>query len=90
MANASLDAETVRRALEVARNSEDGNISPHISAILDAAVAAVWRRVQSQPNTYVMTPNEHAVFNYFFQTKFQGNEVARRAVQRYWHHRQVQ
>lgn len=81
MANAEPDAETMRQALEVARDTE-GEIPPNISAILEAAVATLWRRIQTQPDTYLMSTGEYSLFTYF-QERFQ-DEVARRARERYW------
>ena len=88
MVNAEPDTETMRRALEIDRDTED-EIPPHISAILERAVTALWRRIQTEPDTYLMNDDEFAVFNYF-QDRFQGNDVARRATQRYWNGRRGQ
>jgi hypothetical protein len=69
------------QALEVARESpvED----PVIVRILDRAIYEIWRRVQQQPNTYVMSRDEFAIFN-FFQNTFRDSETARAARARYW------
>lgn len=65
-----LDAQ----ALEVARDSPEGADDPTVSAILEAALTAIWRRIRASP-AYVMTREEFAVFNYF-QHRFQGDRLA--------------
>lgn len=73
----------VIEALEIARESYDGISDPVVSSILNEALKRIWDKVESQPNSYVMTRDEFAVFN-FFQTRFQGNKVAVAARKRYW------
>ncbi|EER37689.1 conserved hypothetical protein [Histoplasma capsulatum H143] len=81
--NASIpDPETIRVALEEARNSEDGSIDPRMTSILETAIGEVWRKVQADPDTYILTRDEFALFNYFLD-RFRG-PVAQRAVERYW------
>lgn len=77
--------EATRGALEIARNSDDGDIDPRVLAILEEAIQAIWLRIQAQPQTYVLTKLEFAVFNYF-QDRFRGNSTAQRAVERFWNH----
>ncbi|THC93391.1 hypothetical protein EYZ11_007117 [Aspergillus tanneri] len=72
----------VRQALEHARNSEDGPDS-RTSAILEAAITDLWRRIESQPDTYVLNRDEFALFNYFLY-RYTGSTVAQSAVQRFW------
>ncbi|OAX81389.1 hypothetical protein ACJ72_04269 [Emergomyces africanus] len=76
------DPETIRVALEEARNSEDGRIDSRITTILEAAIGELWRKVQVQPDSYILTRDEFALFNYFLD-RFRG-PVAQRAVERYW------
>lgn len=76
---------TVAQALEVARDSPGGADDPTVSAILEAALAAILRRIQARPASYVMTREEFAVFNYF-QHRFQGDGLATAARKRYWDH----
>lgn len=74
---------TVAQALEVARESPDGARDPTIAAILEAALAQLWSKVESQPDSYVLTRDEFAVFNYF-QHRFRENNLATAARRRYW------
>ncbi|KAK2612343.1 hypothetical protein QQS21_001607 [Conoideocrella luteorostrata] len=73
----------VAQALEIARESPDGASDPTISKILENALTRIWGKVQDQPDTYVMTRDEFAVFNYF-QHRFVGNKDAVAARGRYW------
>lgn len=77
------DDEEIRRALEAARNSEDGQLDPRVSLILEAAISDLWRRVQLQPDTYVPSGTEFSVYNYF-QIRFRDSPVAQAMVTRYW------
>lgn len=74
---------SVAQALEIARESPDGSSDPTISKILEAALAQIWAKVQAQPDSYVMTRDEFAVFN-FFQHRFAGDKTAVKARKRYW------
>ena len=76
---------SVASALEIVKNSEDGQVHPSVSAILERAIGEVWRRIQAQPTTYVMGREEFAVFNYY-RSRFQNNPVAQQAVARFWNH----
>ncbi|KAF4972365.1 hypothetical protein FZEAL_9614 [Fusarium zealandicum] len=74
---------SVAQALEIARESPDGSSDPTISKILEAALSQIWSKVQAQPDSYVMTRDEFAVFN-FFQHRFTGDKTAVNARKRYW------
>ncbi|PHH70670.1 hypothetical protein CDD82_6980 [Ophiocordyceps australis] len=73
----------VAQALEIARDSPDGAADPTVSKILDSALATIWSKVQAQPDSYIMTRDEFAVFN-FFQHRFVGNADAMAARSRFW------
>ncbi|KAF5025202.1 hypothetical protein F66182_2668 [Fusarium sp. NRRL 66182] len=74
---------SVAQALEIARESPDGSSDPTISKILEAALARIWSKVQTHPDSYIMTRDEFAVFN-FFQHRFTGDKTAVSARKRYW------
>ncbi|CAG9999516.1 unnamed protein product [Clonostachys byssicola] len=82
MASPSHDA-AVSQALEIARESPDGAQDPTISKILESALSHIWTKVQTHPDSYVMSRDEFAVFN-FFQHRFAGQKVAVMAKKRYW------
>ncbi|KAG6982934.1 hypothetical protein NW761_009701 [Fusarium oxysporum] len=74
---------SVAQALEIARESPDGSSDPTISKILEAALDRIWGKVKMHPDSYIMTRDEFAVFN-FFQYRFLGNKMAVSARKRYW------
>ncbi|KAG5744631.1 hypothetical protein H9Q69_013543 [Fusarium xylarioides] len=80
------DDASVAQALEIARESPDGSSDPTISKILEAALTRIWAKVEMHPNSYVMTRDEFAVFN-FFQDRFVNGVNSKKAVdarKRYW------
>lgn len=79
---------TVTQALESARDTPEGAQDPTVVRILEAAVTDIWRKIEAQPASYVMTRDEFAVFNYF-QGRFTGQEFATAARKRYWDHLQL-
>lgn len=82
-ASMSENSNETAQALEIARESPDGAKDPVISNILERALAQIWARVQAHPDSYVMSRDEFAVFNYF-QHRFQGDKIATAARRRYW------
>ncbi|KAK7943727.1 uncharacterized protein PG986_012840 [Apiospora aurea] len=81
--SSSAENNEVAQALEIARESPDGAKDPVVSSILENALVQIWNKVQAQPDSYVMSRDEFAVFN-FFQYRFIGNKVAIAARKRYW------
>ncbi|KAK2735967.1 hypothetical protein FQN57_001040 [Myotisia sp. PD_48] len=79
----STNTETVQRALETARNSEGDEIDTTVSAILEAAINELWRKIGLQPNSYILTRQEFSLFNYF-RDRFRNSLVAQQAVERFW------
>ncbi|KAF5665103.1 hypothetical protein FDENT_12666 [Fusarium denticulatum] len=75
--------DIVAQSLEIARESPDGTSYPSIREILESALEEIWTKVQDQPDSYIMTRDEFAVFN-FFQHRFAGDEMAMTARKRYW------
>jgi hypothetical protein len=80
---------TIAQALEFARDSPEGAQDPTVATILETALADIWRKIEAQPTSYVMTRDEFAVFNYF-QDRFAGQQLATAARRRYWDHLQLQ
>ncbi|KAF4502726.1 hypothetical protein FAGAP_1029 [Fusarium agapanthi] len=75
--------DIVAQSLEIARESPDGASYPSIREILESALEEIWTKVQDQPDSYIMTRDEFAVFN-FFQHRFAGDKMAMTARKRYW------
>lgn len=74
-----LDAQ---RALDIARNTE-GDLDPRISDFLELKLSQLWTRLQAEPDKYILTKDEFAVFN-FFISRFRGSETAEKAISRFW------
>lgn len=75
---------TLQKALDIARDNESG-VDPSIYAFLQRELQSVWSKLLAQPDDYVFTRDEFGLFNYFRQ-QYTGNEVATKAVQRFWNH----
>jgi hypothetical protein len=73
---------TIQRALDIARNSE-GIVDPTVSSYLERALRDVWARIDAAPESYILTKDEFALFNYF-RHRFTTSNVAQSAVQRFW------
>lgn len=71
-----------QRAIDIARNTE-GDLDATVSAYLEVAVTDIWARINLDSDSYIMTKDEFAVFN-FYRTRFQDNDVAEQAVARFW------
>ena len=76
-------------ALEIARDNPMTYRETHPRAwdILEKEISRIWRQIEANPNTYVMTPDEFSVFN-LFRHRFTSNEdtapLAVDATARYW------
>ncbi|KAK2760962.1 hypothetical protein FQN54_002204 [Arachnomyces sp. PD_36] len=73
---------TIRRALELARTSADGQIDPEVNAILESAIQEVFQKINANPNC-TLSRDDFAVFNYS-RHRFPNDEVGRAVVRRYW------
>ena len=73
---------TIQRALDIARNCEE-IVEPTISSFLEQSLDDLWSRIYSRPNTYLMSRDEFALFNYF-RYRYAKCRTAQRAVQRFW------
>ena len=73
-------------ALETARNSE-GDIDVSIDACLRAAMKDICDKIETNPETIILSPLEFAIFN-FSRPQILGIN-AERAVDRYWRYTSV-
>lgn len=78
---------SIQTALDIARNSE-GEVEATISAYLEACLQILWAKLSQEPDTYVLTKDEFALFNYF-RARFANSELAQRAIWRFWQHYQA-
>lgn len=74
---------TIRRALETARTSPDGHIDPEVNAILERAIQEVFQKINAHPDSYILSRDEFALFNYS-RNRFPNADVGQRAVERFW------
>ena len=83
MNTATTSQLTPAKALEIARNSEDGLVPPSVTAVLERAIGEIWQRIQAEPTTYEMTKEEFVIFNYY-RSRFANIPTAQQAVARFW------
>ena len=77
------DQASTQRAIVIAQNATDDYLDQDVRIILRDSYTAIYRRITSSPNTYVLTPLEARVFNYH-QSQWKENDLAKRAWARYW------
>jgi hypothetical protein len=72
----------IRRAAERCRENPNG---PDVESdrILRWTMARLCERITREPDSYIMSHVERSVYT-LFQHEYVGNEIARRAVERYW------
>jgi hypothetical protein len=75
-------ALTYQRAIDIARNTE-GDLDPNVNNYLEGAIADIWQRINDNPQAYILSRDEFAVFNYYIR-RFEGSPIAEQAVARYW------
>lgn len=73
---------TYQRALDLARNAE-GDLDPNVNQYLEDALNDIWSNINVQPDSYILSKDEFAVFNFYAQ-RFEGQEIAQQAIDRYW------
>ncbi|THW25689.1 hypothetical protein D6D23_04108 [Aureobasidium pullulans] len=72
----------IQRALDIARNTE-GDLDHSVAKYLEEQLAGVWNRLESRPDSYVLSKDEFAIFN-FFIGRYQESTVAEKAIARFW------
>lgn len=83
-ASSALHNITVAEALEIARDYHPEQARDRqVVQVLNDAIAQIWGKLQASPQSYVLTRDEFAVFN-FFQHQFEGDAIAAAARKRYW------
>ena len=73
-----------QRALDIARNTE-GDLDPSVRDYLEQALTDIWGRIQQHPDSYLLTKDEFAVFNFYIQ-RFIAYPESEAAIARYWSH----
>ncbi|KAI5279877.1 hypothetical protein KEM54_003987, partial [Ascosphaera aggregata] len=78
----------VQQTLEAVRSAEGPKeIAENQRQILDRAIDILWRKVQSKPDSLILTDKEFALFNFFRQSRFRDDPIAQELVSRYWDNR---
>ena len=80
---------TVSQALEIVRTTHSEDVHPSVRNITDSAVRDIWQKIQADPHGYVMTPEELAVFNFYFAMdpfSYREGNLGQIAIDRYWRH----
>ena len=68
------NTSTITYHLEKARNEEEP-LSGETVTTLEAYVAQVWNKIVAQPDSYILSKEEFAVFNYY-QSRYIGDPRA--------------
>ena len=85
MGGSSTNQLTLTKALEIAKDNQNGQIPSAVTTLLERSIGDTWRKIQAQPNTYVMTKDQFAVFSYY-RGRYDNNPIAQHAVARFWNH----
>jgi hypothetical protein len=75
------------QAVNIARNSEDG-VDQHLVVYLEKKLDEVWGRLQAKPDSYILLPDEFALFNYYI-SRLGDQDSVRNATKRYWDNHQA-
>ncbi|EQB51699.1 hypothetical protein CGLO_08733 [Colletotrichum gloeosporioides Cg-14] len=78
-----ISSTSVHRLIEIAREGPGGAKDPTVVAILEAEMTRIWAKLSKEPDTYVLSHDEFAVFN-FFQFRSAVSGICRGARKRYW------
>lgn len=77
------DPSEVRRVVLIARDTEYHTLNQTDRELLERTNGRIWERIQAEPETYILSPDEFAVFN-FYQNVWPHRPIAENAVKRYW------
>ncbi|KAF2665426.1 hypothetical protein BT63DRAFT_459002 [Microthyrium microscopicum] len=82
--NQEIDASTltIQKALEIARNS-DIEVDPLVLDYLERKFDEVWARIEAEPESYLLTKDEFALFNYL-RSRATSTALAKAAIRRFW------
>lgn len=75
---------TYQSAIDTARTTE-GDLDPKVHSYLEEALEDIWGRINSAPESYILSKDEFAIFNFYIQ-RFDGQPAAESAIERYWRH----
>ncbi|KAF2692278.1 peptide-N4-(N-acetyl-beta-glucosaminyl)asparagine amidase A [Lentithecium fluviatile CBS 122367] len=79
---------SLAQAVNLAQNSE-GGVDQRLAQHLEKKLGEVYARLQAQPNSYILPPDEFALINYY-RSRFGDSEIIKSATKRFWdNHRRV-
>lgn len=73
---------TIQKALDIARNTYDP-LNRIINHFLEHNWQQIWERLIAEPDTYLLTKDEFALFN-FYRNKVSSHSLIVAAVGRFW------
>lgn len=73
---------SLSQAVHYAQNSE-GGVDQRLAQHLEKKLGEVHARLQAQPNSYVLPPDEFALVNYY-RSRFGDSELIKSATKRFW------
>ena len=79
---------SISAALEKAREADPEDPEPEALAILNVFLADIWRKIRAGPNSYILSPLEHSVFNFYFK-RYEHDPLTQPAIRRYWDNHKV-
>jgi hypothetical protein len=84
---AGIGAIQLSEAVRIAQNSEPG-VNPKLAQYLERKLAEVYAKLQTNPNSYILPPDEFALINYY-RSRFGNSDLIIRATRRFWDNHQV-
>jgi hypothetical protein len=73
---------TIQKALDIARNTE-GPVDPAVTAYLERKLREIWVHIEAEPETYILSKDEFALFN-FYRQRATSSTLAQAAIRRFW------
>lgn len=80
----------IARNLQLVRNSDASQVPESAIVALENALSQIWALLRAYPDTYLMSDDEFAVFNFYRSRYEQGQDaiINKDATARYWDNRQ--
>jgi hypothetical protein len=73
---------SLSQAVNYAQNSE-GGVDQRLAQHLEKKLGEVYARLQAQPTSYILPPDEFALVNYY-RSRFGDSELIKSATKRFW------
>lgn len=76
---------SIKEALKIAKNQQNGAVNTPASERLERAKIEILGSIQAQPTSYIMSQEEFSVINYFHE-QYKNNNTVNQAISRFWKH----